>query len=78
MTQAGDRSTAGRVEDFLAIFEEDVASFAADGFLGDEAGVSMEDGAGRGKHCSAVSDCSKPCQRFELTSLGHGCTVGSR
>lgn len=54
MAQARDCSTAGRVKNLLAVFEEDVAPFSADGFLGDEAGVSVEDGAGN--HCSAVSD----------------------
>lgn len=46
MTQARHCRTSSGVKDFLAILEEDVAAFAADGLFGNEAGISVEDGTG--------------------------------
>lgn len=43
VTQAGDRGAAGGVQKLLAIFKEEVASFAADGLFGDETRIAVED-----------------------------------
>lgn len=46
VSQARYGCAAGRVEKFGPIFQEEVAAFAADGFLGHEAGVPVENSAG--------------------------------
>ena len=42
MTQTRDRSTTGGVEHFLAVLKEEITAFSADGFLGNETSVSVE------------------------------------
>jgi hypothetical protein len=55
VAQAGHSSAAGGVQELLAVFQEDVASFAADGFFGNEARIPVEDCAVGGLVCVQVS-----------------------
>lgn len=58
VAQAGHSSAAGGVQELLAVFQEDVASFAADGFFGNEARIPVEDCAVGGLVCVQVSSSS--------------------